>query len=81
MFSLFSAKRRMRRVLRVVDMGVFSSGEIALHLDASEKKVTKSLDDLEHLGFLNSGTQVPCNLKIYRITRLGKESLATELGS
>ena len=68
----------MRRVLRVIDMGIFSSREIALHLEISEKKTLVALDELEHLGFVNSGTLLPCNLKIYRITRLGKESLATK---
>ncbi len=67
----------MLRVLRVASEGNLSEQEIAERLDMRANSIGSQLDVLERQGLLVSGKLMPADLKIYRVTSRGQDSLAT----
>jgi len=76
MFLSFSAKKKLLKVLDAANLGVLSSGEIAARVGMSETAVDTSLKMLERQSLVVSGNLLPAGLRIYRVTRRGKDSLA-----
>lgn len=76
MFFSLRAKRKMLSVLRAASEGTLSVQEIAERSGVSERSVSTPLDLLEQRGLIVSGNLLPADLKIYRVTTLGRESLA-----
>lgn len=76
MFLSRSANRKLLRVLGEANRGIFSAGEIADRLNMSVSSVDTSLGILERRSLVVSGTLLPAQLKIYRVTKCGVDSLA-----
>ena len=77
MFISFGAKKKMLRVLGVANSGVLSAHEIAERLGMNEGSVSASLQILERRSLVVSGKLMPADLRIYRVTSRGQDSLAT----
>lgn len=66
----------MLRVLNAAKTGIYAEAEIAERAGMTLSSVQAPLCTLERMGHMVSGTLVPGEVKIYRVTSKGQHALA-----
>lgn len=72
----FMGKRKMFRVLNAAKTGIYAEAEIAERAGMALSSIRAPLCTLERTGYMVSGTLVPGEVKIYRVTSKGQQALA-----
>jgi len=66
----------MLRVLNAAKTGIYAEAETAVRAGMALSSVQAPLCTLERMGHMVSGTLVPGDVKIYRVTSKGQQALA-----